>query len=165
MKTLKRRRKEHKTDYKRRIGLLKSEIPRIVFRKSNRYLSAQYIVHEEAQDKIIFSLNSKNLLKYGWPEDMKGSLKSIPAAYLLGLLSGKEIIKKKLEIPILDLGMIRSIEKSKPFAFIQGAVDSGIKLKTKESSLPEKERTHGKSLKKDFSVTFNRIKEKIGESK
>ena len=39
----KRRRRENKTDYKMRINLLKSQIQRIVFRKSNRYIIGQVV--------------------------------------------------------------------------------------------------------------------------
>ena len=80
MKTLKRRRKEAKTDYGIRLKLLKSGVPRIVFRKSNRYIIAQYVTSNEAQDRVVVGITSKILLKYGWPEDMKGSLKSLPAS-------------------------------------------------------------------------------------
>ncbi|GAJ13133.1 unnamed protein product, partial [marine sediment metagenome] len=93
MKTLKRRRKEYKTDYSKRIKLLKSGAPRVVFRKTNRYLIAQYVISKEAQDKIEFGINSKHLMKYGWPKESKGSLKSISAAYLTGILVGKKIIE------------------------------------------------------------------------
>jgi ribosomal protein L18 len=47
------------------------------------------------------------LLNYGWPKELSGSLKSITASYLTGLLIGKKIIKEKLETPILDVGMMR----------------------------------------------------------
>ena len=60
MKNLKRRRKEYKTDYKKRFELLKGSLPRIIFRKTNRYLIAQYVVSKEAQDKIIFGIDSRN---------------------------------------------------------------------------------------------------------
>ena len=36
-KTVRKRRHEGRTDYKARMQLLKSEKPRVVFRKSNRY--------------------------------------------------------------------------------------------------------------------------------
>ena len=96
MKTLKRRRKEYKTDYKKRFGLLKSGVPRIVFRKTNKYVSAQYVTSKEAQDKVILGISSKNLIKYGWPEISKGSLKSITASYLTGYLVGKKILSQML---------------------------------------------------------------------
>src|SRR3989339_525255 len=77
MKTLKRRRLEFKTDYNKRIKLLKSQRPRIVFRRTNKYVIVQYVTSYEAQDKVELGLNSKILLKYGWPESAKGSLRSI----------------------------------------------------------------------------------------
>ena len=57
MKTLKRRRRESKTDYGKRIKLLKGNTPRIVFRKTNKHIIAQYISSKEAQDKIEIGIN------------------------------------------------------------------------------------------------------------
>jgi large subunit ribosomal protein L18 len=106
-------------------------------------------------------MNSKILIKYGWPKEMNGSLKSIPASYLTGFLIGKKIISSKKQDPILDIGMIRNLHKTKIYAFLKGLVDSGIKMKYKEGIFPEKERIEGKHMKKDFSKTFNEIKSKI----
>ena len=161
MRTLKRRRKESKTDYSKRLKLLKSGLPRIVFRKTNKYLIAQYIISEETKDKVKIGLTSKILTKYGWPENFKGSLKSTPAAYFTGLLIGKEIIKNKKESPIADFGMLRVLPKSKIYAFLKGLVDSGVKIKYKEENFPKDERLFGKHLKKDFSEVFNKIKASI----
>jgi large subunit ribosomal protein L18 len=161
MKISKRRRTEGKTDYLKRLKLLKSESPRIIFRKTNKYIIAQYVISNEAQDKIIIGITSKNLKKYGWPEEFEGSLKSITASYLTGLLIGKEIIKKKLEKPIVDFGMIRTLSKSKTFAFLKGLIDAGIKINCPEKDFPEEERIQGKNMKKDFSKTFKEIKLKI----
>ena len=165
MRTLKRRRNENKTDYKRRINLLKSQAPRVVFRKSNRYVIAQYTISNEAQDKVVIGVTSKVLMEHGWPQDMAGSLKSLPASYLTGFFLGKEIAKQKLETPIIDIGMIRNVNKSKVFAFIKGIVDSGIKIKCNEEAFPEEERIKGKNLKKDFSANFNKIKSNMDGSK
>ncbi len=162
MKTIRRRRKECKTNYHKRVKLLKSEKPRLVFRKTNKYLIAQYTTSFEAQDKVIFNINSKDLLKNNWPKEMAGSLKSIPAAYLTGYLVGTKIISEKLETPVVDLGMIRTIYKTKVFAFIKGLIDSGVKIPCKEEAFPEEDRIVGKSLKNDFSKTFEEIKSKIG---
>ena len=161
MKTQKRRRREHKTDYSRRIGLLKSKSPRLVFRKTNKYVIAQYVVSKEAKDKVIFGNSSKDLIKYGWPNEFKNSLKSIPASYLLGLLMGKKIIKDKLEAPILDFGMLRMISKTRTYAFLKGLFDTGVKIKVKENTFPEEDKVKGKYLKKDFSKNFKGIKSKI----
>lgn len=161
MKTLKRRRLENKTDYLKRMKLLKSEAPRVVFRKTNRYVIAQYVESHEAKDKVVIGLTSKKLKEFGWPEKFEGSLKSISASYLTGLLIGKEIAEKKLKIPIIDFGMTRVLSKNRTFAFIKGLVDAGIEIKCDEENFPEEERIEGKNLKEDFSKHFKEIKEKI----
>ena len=161
MRTLKRRRKENKTDYLKRFKLLKSGLPRIVFRKTNKYLIAQYVISEEAKDKTDTGITSKILLKYGWPENFKGSLKSTPASYFTGLLIGKKVIDNKKETPIADFGMLRVLSKSKVHAFLKGLVDSGVKIKCKEENFPKEDRIFGKHLKKDFSKIFNDIKTNI----
>ena len=165
MKTQRRRRQEGKTDYGKRVKLLKSEKPRLVVRRTNRYIIAQYTLSEDAKDKIIFGINSKALLKYGWPEEFRGSLKSLSAAYLTGFLMGKKIQKQKLEQPIIDFGMLRMQHKNKLFAFIKGVIDSGIEISCKEEAFPEEERIKGKKLKKDFSKHFEKIKAKIETEK
>jgi large subunit ribosomal protein L18 len=161
MKVQKRRRRERKTDYGKRIKLLKSKSPRIVFRKTNRYIIAEYITSKEAKDKVEIGLTSKKLKEFGWPKEFEGSLKSIPASYLTGLLMGKEIIKKKLKTPIIDLGMVRAIKKTKAYAFLRGLKDAGIKINCAEENFPEEEKISGKNMKKDFSETFKEIKSKI----
>jgi large subunit ribosomal protein L18 len=165
MKTQKRRKRERKTDYSKRIRLLKGGAPRIVFRKTNKYIIAQYIKSKEAQDKVETGITSKSLIRYGWPEELKGSLKSIPASYLTGLLIGKKILKKKLEKPVVDFGMIRVLHKNRAFSFLKGLEDSGIKMKCKEEFFPKEDKIKGKHLKKDFSKIFEEIKSKIENEK
>jgi large subunit ribosomal protein L18 len=161
MKVDKRRRREGKTDYATRFRLLRSGLPRIVFRKTNQYIIAQYVTSREAQDKIEIGITSKNLKSYGWPKEFEGSLKSVTAAYLTGFLLGKEIIKAKLKTPIADFGMLRTIGKSKLFAFLKGIVDAGVKIQCPEENFPEEDRILGKHLKSDFSKTFKEIKSNI----
>ncbi len=160
-KIAKRRRREGKTNYLKRIKLLKGEKPRVVFRRTNKYIIAQYVTSKEAQDRVEFGLTSKILLNYGWPKEFKGSLKSIPASYLTGYVFGKKINEKKLKEPIIDFGTLRTIHKTKVYAFLKGLIDAGIKIKFKKEIFPEEERIKGKNLKKDFSEFFNKIKEKI----
>ena len=126
MKTVKKRRREGKTNYSTRLKLLKGEKPRLVFRKTNKFVIGQYVLSNEAKDKIVFGITSKALLKQGWPEKMKGSLKSIPASYFTGYLISKKILKDKLETPIVDLGMLRTLGKTKIFGFIKGLIDGGL---------------------------------------
>ena len=164
MKVQKRRRRENKTDYLKRIGLLKSGKPRVVFRKTNKYIISQYVSSHEAQDKVEIETNSKELLNKGWPKEFEGSLKSIPASYLVGFLMAKKIEKSKKESPIIDLGMIKTIHKTKGFAFIKGLIEGGLEISCPEESFPDKEKLEGKNLKQDFSKNFSEIKSKI-ESK
>ncbi len=161
MKVSKRRRRENKTDYLNRMNLLKSNTPRIVFRKTNRYLIVQYVQSKNAQDSIKIGFTTKDLNKYGWPNEFKGSLKSIPAAYLVGLLMAKKITKEKLEKPIIDFGMIRTLHKTKIYGFIKGLTDGGMNISDKENIFPEEDRIKGKDLKKDFSGEFEKIKSNI----
>ena len=159
MKVGKRRRREAKTDYAKRIKLLKSNSPRIAFRKTNRYLIAQYIVSKEAKDEIKLDANYKELLKFGWAKEFSGSLKSISAAYLLGLLMSKKIKEKKLEKPIIDFGMIKMIHKTKTYAFLKGLIDGGITIDCKEDAFPPEDRLKGEHMKN--KIPFEEIKSKI----
>ncbi len=160
-RTLKRRRLKGKTDYKTRLNLLKSLLPRIVVRKTNRYLIAQYIKSEDAQDKVIIGANSKELLKYGWSKEAEGSLKSIPACYLTGLLLGKKIKNKekdKIKV-ILDIGLQRNIAKGRLYSVIKGLTDSGIDIKHKKDIFPDDKKIKGENLKN--KINFDEIKNKL----
>lgn len=160
MRVPKRRRRESKTDYKLRINLLKSGKPRIVFRKTNRCIIGQCIISRSAQDYVIIGVNSKDLIFYGWPKEKIGSLKSLPACYLTGLLLGKEMLKKMKEKEyIVDTGMIRNIKKSRIYAFLKGIVDSGITINVKREFFPDEKRLKGENTK--VKGIFDKIKENI----
>lgn len=159
MKTIKKRRKQNKTNYLKRFKLLKSGALRVVFRKTNKYIIAQCVESKEAKDKIVIGLDSKALLKYGWPENAKGSLKSLTASYLTGYLIGKKILKKGLEKPILDIGMIKTLYKNKVYGFLKGLIDSGIEINCKEEAFPEESRIKGEHMKN--KIPFEEIKTKI----
>lgn len=161
MRVERRRQRERRTDYKSRLNLLKSELPRIVVRKSNRYIFVQYVKSEHAQDKVLLGVSSKELLKYGWPKEASGSLKSIPACYLTGLIFGKEAkarIKEK-EKAILDLGLGRNIKKSRVYSVLKGIVDSDIEIPHNEKVFPDEKRVQGMHLK--HKINIQEIKNKI----
>lgn len=136
-RTIRRRRREGKTDYKARFGMLKSGIPRVVVRRTNKYIISQIIISDVAQDRVVASFNSKDLMKNGWPEKLKGSLKSLPAAYLTGYGLGKN--SKDYKEGILDIGLQRNISKSRLYAFVKGLIDSGFKIPMNEEVLPGEE--------------------------
>jgi large subunit ribosomal protein L18 len=163
MRVDKRRRRENKTDYLKRLKLLKSSLPEVVFRRTNRYIIAQYVTSKEAQDKIVIGVNSKDLLKYGWPKEAEGSLKSISASYLTGFLIGKKIISRDLENPIVNFGMYRVLHKTRTFAFIKGLKDAGLEIECEEDAIPSEERIKGKHMKN--KIPFDNIKQKIEKNK
>ncbi len=143
-RTLKRRRREGRTDYKLRLGLLKSGLPRIVVRRTNRYFVVQAVESVEAQDRVVMTVNSKELLKNGWDEKKGGSLKSVPAGYLIGLLFAKKLKGKKKYI--MDLGMARTIAGSRVFAVVKGLVDGGVDVNVDEKVFPSEERLMGEHM-------------------
>ncbi len=158
MKIEKKRRAENKTNYKKRLILLKSRIPRLVVRKTNKYLILEIIESKHAQDCIESFVSTKELLNYGWPKEMSGSLKSVTAGYLAGLLIGK---KTKIKEVILDSGLIESTKGSRVYSVVKGISDAGIKIPYKKEILPDENRIHGKHLKNDFSNNFNKIKDNL----
>lgn len=154
MRIRKRRRREGKTNYSTRIKMLKSGKPRAIFRISERYLLAQYATSNEAQDKIEMNVSSKELLKFGWPKST--SIKNIGAAYLLGFLFAKRILKNKMENPIVDFGMQRTLHKTRVFGFIRGLTEGGLRIDCKKEALPPEERINGEHLK--IKVDVEKIK-------
>ena len=150
MRTIKRRRHEAKTDYRTRLILLKSGKPRLVIRKTNRYIIAQIVISDIAQDKIVVGLTSKSLLEKGWPKELSGCLKNLSAAYLTGFLLGKAAQKEKIHSAILDIGMNRNVPKSRLYSALKGAIDSGLKIPHKPESLPSMEMIKNEKTSKVF---------------
>lgn len=157
----KKRRIENKTNYRKRKRLLEGEKPRIVIRKSNRYITIQYIESKIAQDKIKYGITSKELLEYGWEKSAEGRLKSLPASYLTGLLFGKRNLGKINEA-VLDTGLIRSTRGSKIYAAAKGLIDSGIKIKCDAKMFPDEKRIINKNVQGFFDNVKNKI---IGDRK
>jgi len=148
-KTIRQRRKAAKTDYKARLALLKSEKPRLVIRKTNRYIIAQLVESKIAQDKTLAKASSKELLTKDWPKESQGSLKSLPAAYLTGYLLVKklnqeEVSKKQV---ILDIGMHRNVHGARIFAALKGAVDAGLNIPHNKEVFPSEERLNSDKIK------------------
>ena len=155
MRTEKRRRRECKTDYKLRMGLLKSSKPRIVIRRTNKYVVVQAIESFEAQDKVIKGISSKDLIAKGWDEKLAGSLKSIPACYLAGMLLAKEVKTKDF---IIDLGMAKNIAGNRNYAVVKGLIDGGLNINANPESLPSDERINGEHMSEDAQKIITKVK-------
>lgn len=137
-----RRKREGKTNYKMRLGLLKSKKARLVVRKSLRYILAQIAVFDAKGDKIEITYNSKKLKDLGW----NFSYKSIPAAYLSGLVIGRLAVKKGIKEAVLDLGLQESTKGNRIFALVKGADDAGLSVPVGENVVPSEDRIFGKHI-------------------
>ncbi|HIE19272.1 TPA: 50S ribosomal protein L18 [Candidatus Bathyarchaeota archaeon] len=138
-----RRRREGKTNYLRRKKLILSGLPRLVARKTNKHIIAQMIEASVENDKVIASAHSSELRKkYGW----LGSLKSLPAAYLTGLLCGRRTLEKGVKKAILDAGLHTPSKGARIFAVLKGCLDAGVKIPHSEDVLPDENRIKGQHI-------------------
>tara|TARA_Y100000310_G_scaffold242508_1_gene246667 strand:+ start:213 stop:701 length:489 start_codon:yes stop_codon:yes gene_type:complete len=160
LKTPKKRKRERKTSYSKRFGFLKSGLSRVVVRRTNNYLNVQLVESDEAKDKVILSVSSRDLLKEGWPKEKKGSLKSVSAGYLTGYLAGKKILEKEKGKVILDIGLQRNKAHGRLYAVLKGLVDAGVDIAHDASVFPKDERVEGKHLK-DMESKILEIKKKL----
>lgn len=148
------RKREGKTNYKKRLELLKSGKSRLVVRVTNKNLVLQLINYSPDGDKIISGVNTESLKNLGW----KGSRKNIPAAYLGGLLLAKT---SKIKEAILDLGLQKNKPKGKIYAAVKGVIEGGIKIACDEKVLPSEDQIKGTVLSKTMITQIPKIKEKI----
>ncbi|MFX1389869.1 MAG: 50S ribosomal protein L18 [Promethearchaeota archaeon] len=127
-----RRRFEGKTDYHKRLKLLKSRKLRATIRASNDHVRVQIIQSRLGGDKILVSAFSKELTsKFGW----KMNTGNIPAAYLTGYLAGKRAVINNIEEAIFDLGIF--YHKNRVLAACKGLVDAGLNIPYREEFFPE----------------------------
>ena len=160
-KTIYRRKKEGKTNYKKRLTLLLSKKPRLVIRKSINNMSIQIIKYEEDGDKIIVAANSSELKKLGYTLN-PGNL---PAAYLTGLLVGKKANNQKIAEVVADIGLNTPTKGSKIFAALKGVVDSGLKIPHSPDMFPGEDRIKGihiqkylENMKESKDIQFKKYK-------
>lgn len=134
-----RRKADGKTNYKKRLNLLKAKKPRLVIRKTNKNIIAQIILYNENGDKIISQSNSKDLEKLGW----KYSKGNIPSSYLIGLQLAKNTERKEA---ILDIGLQKSSKGARIYACLKGVIDGGINVPHSKDVFPSEDRILGKHI-------------------
>lgn len=137
-----RRRRKGKTDYQKRLALIKSNKKRLVVRKSNRELIVSLMVFNQEGDQTIVFVTTRELSSFGW----KGSHSNLPAGYLAGLLAGKKAILAGEKEAILDFGLNTTHHGSVLFAIAKGAIDAGLQIKVGEDAIPSEERIKGKHI-------------------
>jgi large subunit ribosomal protein L18 len=137
-----RRRREGKTNYRKRLKLLKSRKPRLIVRVTNRRIIAQIAEYHPEGDRIVVSADSKMLEEYGW----KGDANNTPAAYLVGLLIGRKALKAGIKEAVLDIGLKSPTKGSRVFAVLRGAVESGLEIPHSPEVFPDDERIRGEHI-------------------
>lgn len=151
-----RRRREGLTDYRVRLKLVKSGLPRLVVRKSNRYITIQVIESRAGGDKTILTVSSKHLSRYGW----RANTKNLPAAYLTGFLAGLTAKNKNIQQAIVDIGLYTPVSGSRLFAAVKGFRDAGVEVAVSEEKLPGEDRVKGSHIQEYYRM----IKEKNVET-
>ncbi|MBT4334636.1 50S ribosomal protein L18 [archaeon] len=151
-----RRKRQKKTDYKKRLKQVVSDRVRIVIRQSTNSMIIQAVKFNESGDETLKYITTADLKKYGWTENLGNT----SSAYLTGLLFGK-LAKDVAKDGIIDLGLRRLVKKSRIAAAIKGIIDSGLDVPASESIFPGDEKVTGKTNKKDISAHFEEVKKKV----
>jgi large subunit ribosomal protein L18 len=132
-----RRKRKGKTDYRKRLKLLKSDRPRLVVRRSLKHITLQIVEYSPKGDKVIACAHSSELSKLGW----KGFTQNLSACYLTGLLLARKV-GKKISCA-LDIGQYTSVRGCKLYAAVLGALDGGLEIPCAKEVLPKPERVRG----------------------
>jgi len=135
-----RRRRERKTNYRKRKALILSGKPRLVVRGSLKNIVVQIITAKPGGDEVLASAHSRELLKkFGW----KAPRGNLPTAYLTGLLCGLKAKAKGVNEAVLDIGLHSPTKGARVFAALKGVLDAGLNVPHGEEKLPDEERIRG----------------------
>jgi large subunit ribosomal protein L18 len=137
--TLKRIR-THKTNYRKREALLISKQNFVTIKITNQNLVAQILKPEIRGDRVKVSTHSRELRRHGW----KGSLNSLPACFLVGILLGKKALEKGVKNAILYIGNKQFT--SRVAACAKGIVHAGVYIAISSESFPSEERLNGQHI-------------------
>ncbi len=137
--TLKRIR-NGRTNYRKRAALLLSKRRFVTITVSDENVQAQIAYPMAKGDVTITSSHSRELARFGW----NGSMNSLPACYLTGLLLGKKSLRRDVDEAVLYTG--KNPFTSRVAACLKGLIDSGMKIPASDSSFPPEERLVGNHI-------------------
>ncbi len=152
-----RRRREGKTDYRRRQRMLRSGKPRAVVRKTLNQTLVQVVEADAAGDRVIATARSYDLKEHGWA----AGTGNVPAAYLTGYLAGKRALSKGVKEAVLDLGLQEPSKGGRVFAALQGLLDAGVHVPHDKAILPDKKRIRGEHIGEAATKAFDTVKAKL----
>jgi large subunit ribosomal protein L18 len=150
-----RRKREGRTDYLRRLSLLKSRKLRLVVRKTNKHLILQVVEYRPDGDHVLTTVSTQHLVKQGW----KAATSNSAAAYLTGKLLAKQL-KAQGEI-IVDIGLQTHNKGSRIYAAVRGVKDGGVAVKCSDDVLSDDSRLSGEHLSEAVRKQFAIFKEKL----
>jgi large subunit ribosomal protein L18 len=157
-----KRKAQGKTNYRKRLSLLKSKSLRLVVRKSLRNIKAQLVEYGVDGDKTLITATSEELKEFGWNRYRK----NVPAAYLVGALCATKAKKAKIETKaVLDIGLNTARKGTVLFAVLKGAVEAGLEVPHDPKMFPSEDRIVGKHISEDVAKTFEQVKTKIQGTK
>ncbi|MCP8303943.1 MAG: 50S ribosomal protein L18 [archaeon] len=136
-----RRRREGKTNYRKRKAAIISKLPFVSIFISRKNILVQISSPQKEGDLSLASAHSRELIKFGW----LASRKNIPAAYLTGLLTGLKA-KGKVDRAVLYIGLRHFIYDSRITAVAKGLLDAGVSIPIDEEALPSEDRLKGKHI-------------------
>jgi len=163
-----RRRREGKTDYRKRKGIILGKSPFVSIHISGKYIYSQILKPTPSGDMTLAAASSRDLVKkFGW----KGSTKNLPGAYLTGYYLGHLAGERNVKNAIVYSGVGRFVHGSRIASVINGAKDAGLEIEVDEEILPEESRLSGKhiadyakKLEKDDKAKLDRLFSKIRSS-
>jgi len=150
-----RRRREGKTNYRKRLKLLLSRKPRLVVRITNSKVIAQLVEYNPEGDRVVAAVDSSMLRSFGW----KGDLNNTPAAYLTGLLIAKKALSKGISEAVLDIGLHSPTKGSRVFAVLRGAVEGGMEVPHSPEVFPDDSRIKGEHIASYYEMSPERFSE------
>lgn len=137
-----RRKRERRTNYRKRLKLLLAGKLRIVVRKMLNTINVQIVAYESAGDKILASAASSELKKLGW----SNGTGNVPGAYLTGMLASKRCQSAGISEAVLDIGLSTSVKGSRIYSAVKGAIDAGMKISCADVMFPSEDRIRGKHI-------------------
>lgn len=152
-----RRKREGRTDYKKRLVLLKSGLPRLIIRASNKSVQAQIAVYEADGDRILATARATELKKLGWDK----ATGNTPAAYLTGMLLAHKLKGKVDGDVIVDIGLQKHHKGGRVYAVAKGAMDGGLNVRVGEDVLPSDERINGGHIDESLAKSIESVKHKM----
>jgi len=138
-----RRRREGRTDYRRRLKLLKSGRPRAVVRFSRGRVLVALTAFDPLGDRVVAAAESRELRSI----EYTGSLVSTPASYLTGYLAGLRAKSAGADEAVLDAGLRRPTKGGRLLGALKGLLDAGIEIPHGEGAFPSNDRLNGSHLK------------------